>query len=336
MERILCSVAVSLLILVAASAVDDTKKAGTVSPLPEEGKMFGEMKHDFGMVPRGSQLLHRFQWRNTSDKPLELVEYQRSCGCTSVSISPRVVEPGAIGMIDMLMDTKPFAGEKIVNLSLVFGPGKLYSAQYQVKAFSRGDIVYNPGQFSFGVISEGATPTGNVDIEYAGNLDFKITGVAEQPAGVDVKITENYRRPGTVGYHITTTLANDLPSGDFKQTIQLRTNDPNNPILPVLVDATVRSSLTVVPDKLFYGTVKAGGSMNRRITLRSSAPFRILGVDGQGNGISVAVPTTTAAVHSLLIQWRPVDTGEMKAELRIRTDNEKFPLVVLPVSGLAQ
>lgn len=336
MERILCSIAASLLLLVTVRAVDDTKKAGTVSPLPEEGKMFGEMKHDFGMVPRGSQLLHRFQWRNTSDKPLELVEYQRSCGCTSVSISPKVVEPGAVGMIDMLMDTKPFAGEKTVNLSLVFGPSKLYSAQYQVKAFSRGDIVYNPGQFSFGVISEGATPTGNVDIEYAGSLDFKITGVAEQPAGVEVKIAENYRRPGTVGYHITTTLANDLPSGDFKQTIQLRTNDPNNPILPVLVDATVRSSLTVVPDKLFYGTVKAGGTMNRRITLRSSAPFKILGVDGQGNGISVAVPNTTAAVHSMLIQWRPVDAGEMKMELRIRTDNEKFPLVVLPVSGLAQ
>lgn len=76
--------------------------------------------------------------------------------------------------------------------------------------------------------------------------------------------------------------------------------------------------------------------MNRRITLRSSAPFKILGVDGQGNGISVAVPNTTAAVHSMLIQWRPVDAGEMKMELRIRTDNEKFPLVVLPVSGLAQ
>jgi hypothetical protein len=336
MERILCSVALAFLFIATTSAGDDAKKAGTVSPLPEEGKMFGELKHDFGMAPRGSQLLHRFQWRNTSDKPLELVEYQRSCGCTTVSISPRIVEPGAIGTIDMLMDTKPFAGEKTVNLSLVFGPGKLYSAQFQVKAFSRGDIVYNPGQFSFGVIGEGTTPTAKVDIEYAGTLDFQITGVAEKPDGVDVKITENYRRPGTVGYHITATLGNELPGGDFKQTIQLRTNDPNNPILPVLVDATVRSSLTVVPDKLFFGTVKAGGQMNRRVTLRSSTAFRITGVDGQGHGVSVALPTATAPVHSLLIQWRPVDAGEMKTELRIRTDNEKFPMVVLPVSGLAQ
>jgi hypothetical protein len=75
--------------------------------------------------------------------------------------------------------------------------------------------------------------------------------------------------------------------------------------------------------------------MNRRVTLRSSAPFRVISVEGQSQGISVAVPQTTAAVHSLLIQWRPIEAGEMKAELRIRTDNDKFSVVVLPVSGLA-
>ncbi|MFO0814263.1 MAG: DUF1573 domain-containing protein [Gemmatales bacterium] len=336
MARMLGTFVSFLLLITATTAVEDKKTSGTTSPAPAEGKMFGELSHDFGTVPRGSQLLHRFQWRNTSDKPLELVEYQRSCGCTTVSITPKVVEPGALGTIEMLMDTKPFAGEKTVNLSLVFGPGKLYSAQYQVKAFSRGDIVYNPGQFSFGLINEGASPSAMVDIEYAGSQDFKITGVAEQPAGYDVKITENYRRPGAIGYQIQATLPADLNSGEHKETIQLKTNDPNNPILPVLIDCTVRSALTVVPDKLFYGTVKAGGSMNRRVTLRSSTPFRVISVEGQSQGISVAVPQTTAAVHSLLIQWRPIEAGEMKAELRIRTDNDKFPVVVLPVSGLAQ
>lgn len=336
MERILCACAFVLIVVACLHADGEKKTAGTTSAAPAEGKMFGEMNHDFGSVPRGSQLLHRFVWRNTTDKPMELVEYQRSCGCTTVSITPKVVEPGQTGQIEMLMDTKPFAGEKTVNLSLVFGPTKLVSAQFQVKAFSRGDIVYNPGQFSFGVINEGATPTANVDIEYAGTLDFKITGVAEQPPGVDVKITENYRRAGGVGYQITTTLNSDLPSGDYKQTIQLKTNDPANPILPVLVDARVRSSLTVVPDKLYYGTVKSGSSMNRRVTLRSSLPFRVLAVEGQGNGISVVVPQTTSTVHSVLIQWRPIEAGEMHTELRVRTDNEKFPVVVLPVSGIAQ
>jgi len=336
MERILCSVLCILLALPSLTADGEKKTAGTTSPAPVEGKMFGELSHDFGTVPRGSQLLHRFQWRNTTDKPLELVEYQRSCGCTTVSITPKVVEPGSLGTIEMLMDTKPFAGEKTVNLSLVFGPGKLVSAQYQVRAFSRGDIVYNPGQFTFGVINEGSTPNGVVDIEYAGTQDFKITGIAEQPAGVEVNIKENYRRPGSVGYQISTTLHNDIPSGDYKQTIQLRTNDPNNPILPVLVDATIRSALAVVPDKLFYGTVRPGGTMNRRVTLRASTPFRIVAVEGQANGVSVAIPNTTAAVHSLIFQWRPADAGELNMEVRIKTDSDKFPMVVLPISGIAQ
>lgn len=336
MERILCSIGVLLVMASCLKADPEKPSVGSTSQPPAEGKMFGELTHDFGIVPRGSQLLHRFSWRNTSDKPMELIEYQRSCGCTTVSISPKVVEPGQLGHIEMLMDTKPFAGEKTVNLSLVFGPGKPISAQYQIKAFSRGDIVYNPGHFGFGVINESTTPTMNVEIEYAGTLDFKILGVAEQPAGVDVKFAESYRRTGGVGYHITTTLTKDIPSGDYKQTIQLRTNDPSNPILPVLVDATIRSSLTVVPDKLFFGTVKAGSTMNRRVTLRSSLPFKVLAVEGQGPGLSAVVPQTTNSVHSILVQWRPVDAGELRAELRIRTDSEKFPVVLLPVSGIAQ
>ena len=122
MERILCSV-VSLLMLASYLHADPEKPGvGTTSPPPADGKMFGELSHDFGIEPRGSQLLHRFVWRNTTDKPLELVEYQRSCGCTTVTITPKVVEPGQLGHIEMLMDTKPFAGEKTVNLSLVFGP----------------------------------------------------------------------------------------------------------------------------------------------------------------------------------------------------------------------
>jgi hypothetical protein len=309
---------------------------GSQSAVPKEGEMFGETVHDFGTVPRGSQLLHRFQWRNTSDKPLELVEYQRSCGCTSVSISPAVVEPGKLGTIDMHMDTKPFAGEKTVNLSLVFGPGKLVSAQFQVKAHSRSDIVYNPGQFSFGVLNESATPTQTVDIEYAGKLDWKIEGLAEQPTGVEVTIKEAYRKPGLIGYHIGATLRPDLPSGDFKQSLQLKTNDPANPVLTVLMEATVKSALTVVPNSLFYGTVKMGQTMSRRVTLRSSNPFRILAVEGQRQGLQVTLPQAAAAVHSILVQWRPQEPGEMRAELRIQTDNDRFPFLNLPVSGIAQ
>jgi hypothetical protein len=287
-------------------------------------------------VPRGAQLLHRFQWRNTTDRPLELKEYQRSCGCTSVSISPKTVEPGKLGVIEMLMDTKPFAGDKTVNLSLVFGPGTAVSGQFQVKAHSRGDIVYNPGNLAFGFLDEGAKPTQQLEIEYAGQLDFKIEGIAEKPAGVDVKIIEAYRRPGAIGYHIAATLTGEQPSGEFKHTVQLKTNDPANPILPILLEGTVRSALTVVPDKLFFGTVKVGHAMNRRITLRASAPFRVLAIDGQNHGLSVALPQATAAVHSVLVQWRPAEQGELHAELRIRTDNERFPLVVLPVSGIGQ
>ena len=60
------------------------------TPAPAQGswadKMFkGETTHDFGSVPRGAQLFHRFKITNIYAVRLEIVQVRTSCGCVTVT-----------------------------------------------------------------------------------------------------------------------------------------------------------------------------------------------------------------------------------------------------------
>ncbi len=51
-------------------------------------KMFNDGKdlsHDFGNVPRGSQLHYRFTITNIYAVPMEITEVKPSCGCTTAT-----------------------------------------------------------------------------------------------------------------------------------------------------------------------------------------------------------------------------------------------------------
>lgn len=299
-------------------------------------KPFAETSHDFGTVPRGAQLFHRFTWTNHDRVKKEITELRSTCACLTATPVPRVVEPGQQGAIEVLVDARKFVGPKNVTLHVMIGPERPQAVVLQVTANSRADVVLNPGEVAFGVITEGATPSLTLDMEYAGALDWKAEEVLNAGPHVEASVTEEYRRSGQVGYKLKAALRPTAPAGDFKHMLQIKTNDPANPVLGVLVSANIRPSLVVVPDPLYFGGVRVGSSATRRLTLRADKPFQILSIDGLDKGLAAAAPTGTAAtVHSVTVIWKPDEAGELNREAVIRTDLERYGEVKLKLQGEA-
>src|SRR5262249_9132637 len=159
------------------------------------------------------------------------------------------------------LDTKRFSGPKKVTISVTVGPEYVSTADLQLSFNSRADVVFNPGQVSFGVVARGkGSDKQEIDVEYAGALDWKVTEAVTHDAPVELTFKEWYRRPGKatvseVGYKISVALKADALAGPLKQDFYLKTNDPACPLLPVLVEATVQAPLTALPEKAELGTV---------------------------------------------------------------------------------
>jgi hypothetical protein len=294
--------------------------------------------HDFGSVPRGAQLYHRYKISNPYAVPLE-ISTRVGCSCVSVTASSRVLEPKKDGYLDVFMDTRRFQGAKTVNIffNVEHNPDEANpnhfasAATLQVSANSRTDVVLNPGQITFGVVSAGqSTPPMVLDVEYAGILDWRITEVVKHSAPLEVSFSELYRRTGQqVGYRVSVALKPDAPAGPLKHELFLRTNDPASPLVPILVEATIQASLTAVPSKVSTGHLKVGESVTKLVMVKGSKQFRVTSVEGLGEGVAAELPRAASEVQVIKLKCQPTKPGELRRDLLIKTDlNQTAPLSV--------
>src|SRR5262245_28949929 len=137
------------------------------------------LTHDFGTVPRGTQLYHRFKIKNIYAVALE-VNARVGCHCVTVTPPSQVLQPRQDGYLDITMDTSRVSGYKSVNIYITVGPEYVSSTTLQVSANSRTDVVVNPGQINFGVVPHGqATTPQTIDVEYAGVRDWRVSEVVQ-------------------------------------------------------------------------------------------------------------------------------------------------------------
>ncbi len=261
---------------------------------------------------------------------MEITSVKSGCGCVTATAGKRVLEPREATTIDVTMDARRFTGAKTVGITIMVGPDYISSAQLRVSANSRADIVFNPGQVSFGTVTRGQAVSQIIDVEYAGVLDWQVTEASAKDLPVEVALGELYRRPGQVGYRVKVTLKADAPEGTLKGNVFLRTNDPTSPLLPVLVEATVQSNITVAPATVSLGSVKVGETLARRVVVRGNKPFRVLRIDGLGEGIKVEpLPADTAApVQVVTFKCQLTKPGDFKYEVKIKTDLQEAPVTV--------
>jgi hypothetical protein len=293
-------------------------------------KMFkGELTHDFGSVPRGAQLSHRFVLTNIYAVPMDITSVKSGCGCVTATAAKRSLAPRESTTIDINMDARRFTGQKTVGITITVGPDYISSAQLRVSANSRADIVFNPGQVSFGTVTRGQAASQVIDVEYAGVLDWQVKEASAKELPVDVTLSELYRRPGQVGYRIKVTLKADAPIGAIKGDLYLKTNDPASPLLPVLIEGAVQSNITVAPAAVSLAG-KVGETLSRRVVVRGNRPFRILQVEGLGEGITLDPPPGGAAgqVQVVTFKCQLIKAGEFRYEAKIKTDLQDAPVIV--------
>jgi hypothetical protein len=297
------------------------------------------VEHDFGTAAKGTQLQHRFPITNIYGVPLQL-QARVSCDCTNVTLSRQTLQPKEAGYLDVVMDTRRFSGPKVVTIFLtVAHPQYTSTAVFNVKAVCRTDVTLNPGSINFGIVPRGQGVTAAVDVDYAGVLNWQITGVPASDL-FRIDVTERYRQPGRVGYRVQLSLKPDAPAGSYKQELLLATNDPASPTVPVPFELTVQSPLAVLPEVVRFPSARVGASTEYKISVRGSGkPFRITAVDGLGDGLSLVevVPSIESRpVHILTLRYAPSAGGSLNRKVTFMTDAGMTATVAVEGAAAAQ
>jgi Protein of unknown function (DUF1573) len=285
------------------------------------GKPIAE--HDFGPVAKGSLLQHRIPISNIYSVPLN-VQLGVSCDCVTVTCNKPVLQPKESATLDIQMDSRRFNGPKEVTVFFTVVNQQFFStALFKLKANCRTDVAMNPGVVNFNIVPRGEQRQSQVTVEYAGMLDWQITQAPSNEL-FDVTVNQKYRQPGRVGYIVQMSLKNDAPAGSYKQELLLSTNDPNAPNLPIPFELTVQPALAVLPEIARFGGARVGATSEQKLFVRSGGkPFKIVGVDGLSDGLSIAepLPTDLKPVHILTLKFAPTAAGPVNKKLKFLTDS---------------
>jgi hypothetical protein len=291
-------------------------------------KLFGGVtSHDFGVVARGTQLKYSFKMTNIYKEPLEIERWQDlrvSCSrCSSAKASVRVLQPGESGTIDVTMDTRQFPSpKKTITVYVTVGPKYVSTATLTVTANAQLDVAFNPGELEFGNVPRGQTPTKHVDVEYVGGGDWEVKEIVKS-ASAPFELKVEALPGGKRGYRILATLKSDAAAGPFKQEILLKTNDVSSPTLTFNITGTIQAALTVSPASLTINGLMVGETQTKKVVIRADRPFRILAIDGQGDGVTAEIPDREDTTMILSIKIEPSKAGELRKQLTIRTDLDK-------------
>jgi hypothetical protein len=304
---------------------------------PWANKLFmNNTAHDFGVVAHGAQLKFSFPIKNIYAVPLEITRVGVSCDCVTAKESKKVLQPQEEGTIDINMDARRFTGTRSVTVQVSVGPEYVSTAMLKISANARGDVVFNPGEFNFGLVQQGQQPVKTVDIEYAGGLDFRIKEIVKPAdAPFSVTIEELPRRPGKSGYRMTVKLNADAPGGAFKYDLALKTNDPISEVMTVTVDGNIQAALRAAPNLVNLGAIKLNEARTFKVQVLGNRPFKITEIKTDGNEIKAELPKAALMVHTLTMSCEAAKAGELKRQVTIVTDLEKNASVTVTIQGMA-
>jgi hypothetical protein len=79
---------------------------------PEPRAFVSEARFDFGHVPEGPTVTHRFAIENRGEGPLHILDAKASCGCTRLDYEAGIA-PGRTGYIEAVLKTEGDGGRSV-------------------------------------------------------------------------------------------------------------------------------------------------------------------------------------------------------------------------------
>lgn len=310
---------VVIAVLLGLAALSAANRAGAQDPLWAQ-KMFDKVEHDFGVVPSNADLKYRLKITNKYQQVVSIAGVRSTCGCTAGKPSKNTLASEEVAWLDLSMDTRRFRGLKETKVIVTFNQPIFAEVEIPVKAFINPDVILNPGALEFRGIPKGVDQQLRMVIVYNGRGQSIIKEAVCKNPHVAVKLNLARQEPFSVTYEMAVTIKGTAPLGELRDQVLLVTTDPNNPQIPVLVEASVEPEFVVSPDIVSFGNLAPGERKTINIVVRGKRPFAIEKIESEKTAgtFETRIPTDTKQVHVLpLTLIAPKEAGAVSDEFSV-------------------
>ncbi len=292
--------------------------------------LFKSTNHDFGTVARAAKTEYRFTFENPYNQTIHVRSVRTSCGCTTPSVETETVAPGARGSILAKFNTGTHTGSRAATLTVTFDKPTFGEVQLHVKGYIRSDVVFQPGEATFGNIQQGTPKTIEVALDYAGKPAWQINSVTSSDSFITAVPTEVSRQNGRIRYALAISIAADAPVGPLESELVVHTNDRNLTTVPLRLMANIAPEISISPQTLSLGDVVQGEPIKQLIVLKGHQPFLINSIQSDEFDIESNLSEDNKTLHALPLILKPkaADFGtEIKGKITFTTNLPEKPQI---------
>jgi len=305
------------------------------SAQPARGSLvFEEEKVDLGTITDGEKIEIEFPFRNVGSSPITIIRSKPSCGCTlTKTMENEVFQPGESGVIEAIFDPTGKKGRTSVRVTVETDdpvrPVTTLSLTAEVESIIRVD----PVMVQFEDVRKGESKT--ITLELTGEMDglkaLFATATDSTKIGTEVVETWVDERNGKSKTSIDVTLKPQMETGQVRERIYIRTNDPRRRLVEVKTLARIVGDLHASPNRMGLGLIVPGQpfSKNTRITHRGGESFEIVNATVQFQNVPEGVleveteivpaqdmPEGTA--YDVIIKGSPAENNTQRRAVRGR------------------
>jgi hypothetical protein len=300
--------------------------AGPSAGQPWADNMFEKASHDFGAVALHSKAEARFKFKNLYKEDVHVAGVRVSCRC--VSVEPPIeqtLKTFETGEIVVAFNTAGgFLGHRTATATVVFDKPYYAEVRLNVEGVIRSDLSFDPPFVELGNVDQGKSVERKVTVRYTGRTDWTIEDITSANKHFEVRMGPAHRGGGQVSYELAVRLKDDAPAGYIKDQLTLVTNDRGAPRIPLYVQGRVVSEITVSPQALFFGDVKAGTKATKLLIVQGKKPLRVVAVECEDPAFRFTFDPNAATVHKVQVTFTARDKpGKLLETIRIRTDSAK-------------
>lgn len=78
-----------------SAKIENAKVVKASFSISDDGITWSTTEHDFGSIQQGVPVSYDFEFKNTGDKAVTILDVKTSCGCTAAGYSKEPLEPGS-------------------------------------------------------------------------------------------------------------------------------------------------------------------------------------------------------------------------------------------------
>ncbi|MHB8972560.1 MAG: DUF1573 domain-containing protein [Pirellulaceae bacterium] len=284
-------------------------------------KMFKTTEHDFGTVAKGAKSEYDFEFQNIFEEDLHIVGVRSSCGCTEPHVTVQSLKTWDKSAIRAVFNTRSFIGSRSATLTVIIDKPYYAEVQLSVRGYIRSDVLFTPGSVAFGEIEQGLAAERTVSVSYTGRSDWAIVDVRSANSSFEVELLDGERNFGRVTYKMLVRLKVDAPPGYLQDQLTIVTNDSYNGSLELPVEGRIVSPLTVSPASLFLGVLKPGDTVQKKLFVKGTKPFKILSIECEGDCFKFQTSDKSTAAHMVPLTFTAGNTpGKLSQKIEIKTD----------------